>query len=74
MNSGSLKELGKSYSVTYPTFRLRLDRLIQKIKINDSVEKDSSIQLMKSLAIDEKIDINTAKVLIKEYRKEIENG
>ena len=66
--------MGKSYSVTYPTVRLRLDRLIQKIKINDSVEKDSSIQLMKSLAIDEKIDINTAKVLIKEYRKEIENG
>ena len=74
LNSGSLKELGKSYSVTYPTVRLRLDRLIQKIKINDSVEKDSSIQLMKSLAIDEKIDINTAKVLIKEYRKEVENG
>ena len=66
--------MGKSYSVTYPTVRLRLDRLIQKIKINDSVEKDSSIQLMKSLATDEKIDINTAKVLIKEYRKEIENG
>ena len=74
MNSGSLKELGKSYSVTYPTVRLRLDRLIQKIKINDSVEKDSFIQLMKSLAIDEKIDINTAKVLIKEYKKEVENG
>lgn len=74
LNSGSLKELGKSYSVTYPTVRLRLDRLIQKIKINDSVEKDSFIQLIKSLAIDEKIDINTAKLLIKEYKKEAENG
>ena len=37
--SGSLKELGKMYDVSYPTVRLRLDRVIQKIKLNES-EKD----------------------------------
>ena len=31
--SGSLKEIASEYNVTYPTVRLRLDRLIQKIKI-----------------------------------------
>ena len=34
--SGSLKEIATLYGVTYPTVRLRLDRLIQKIKIPES--------------------------------------
>ena len=28
--SGSLKEMARQYEVTYPTVRLRLDKLIQK--------------------------------------------
>ncbi|NLA78965.1 MAG: DUF2089 domain-containing protein, partial [Erysipelothrix sp.] len=39
--SGSLKEIAKQYGVTYPTVRLRLDRLIQKINIHDQEETDS---------------------------------
>lgn len=35
--SGSLKEIAKEYKVTYPTVRLKLDKLIQKIQINDNV-------------------------------------
>ena len=31
--SGSLKEIAKIYAVSYPTVRLRLDRLIQKIQL-----------------------------------------
>ena len=31
--SGSLKEIAREYGVTYPTVRLRLDRLIQKIRL-----------------------------------------
>ena len=30
--SGSLKDLADAYNVSYPTLRLRLDRLIEKIK------------------------------------------
>ena len=33
--SGSLKEVAGVYGVTYPTVRLRLDRLIQKIEIGE---------------------------------------
>ena len=36
--SGSLKDLAKAYGITYPTVRLRLDRLIEKIKVLDSHE------------------------------------
>lgn len=72
LSSGSLKEMAKEYDVTYPTVRLRLDKLIQKIEIEDKVEENSYISLIKRYAIDEKIDFDTAKILISEYRKNIE--
>ena len=32
LKSGSLKELAESYKVSYPTIRLRLDRVIERLK------------------------------------------
>ena len=34
--SGSLKEVAALYGVSYPTVRLRLDRLIQKIQLTET--------------------------------------
>lgn len=68
--SGSLKEIAKIYEVTYPTVRLRLDKLIQKIEISESTAKEPYIQLIKRLALDDKFDFQTAKILIEEYKKE----
>ena len=67
--SGSLKEVAKLYDVTYPTVRLRLDRLIQKIQINEDTNSDPYVSLIKRLAINDKIDFDTAKVLMSEYKK-----
>ena len=67
--SGSLKEVASLYGVSYPTVRLRLDRLIQKIRLTESAEPDSYISLVKKLAVDDKLDFDTAKLLITEYRK-----
>ena len=67
--SGSLKEMAAQYGVSYPTVRLRLDRLIQKIKISESAEADPYVSLVKRLAVDDKLDFDTAKILIGEYRK-----
>ena len=67
--SGSLKEVAKNYHVTYPTLRLRLDRLIEKIKINDQNENEPYIALIKKMALDDKINMETAKVLISEYKR-----
>lgn len=67
--SGSLKEAARQYGVTYPTFRQRLDRLIQKIRIGEDRENDPYIALIKRLAVNEKIDFDAAKTLISEYRK-----
>ena len=68
--SGSLKEMARQYGVTYPTVRLRLDKLIQKIKISEDTEKDPYISLVKRLAISDKLDFDTAKILISEYKKQ----
>jgi hypothetical protein len=67
--SGSLKEMANLYGVTYPTVRLRLDRLIQKIKISEDAMSEPYISLIKKMAVNEKIDFNTAKILISEYKK-----
>lgn len=66
--SGSLKEVAGVYGVSYPTVRLRLDRLIQKIQLSETAEADPYIALVKRLAVDDKLDFDTAKILITAYR------
>ncbi len=67
--SGSLKEIAQIYEVSYPTVRLRLDRLIQKIKMSETAEEDAFIGLVKRMAIDEKVDLDAAKTIIRAYRE-----
>ena len=68
--SGSLKAVAAEYGVTYPTVRLRLDRLIQKIQMNEDTAEDPFVSLVKRLALKDKMDLDTAKVLIAAYKKE----
>lgn len=67
--SGSLKEMAGLYGVSYPTMRLRLDRLIQKIRLAETEEADPYVALVKRLTMDDKLDFGTAKLLLSEYRK-----
>ena len=67
--SGSLKEVAGEYGVSYPTVRLRLDRLIQKIRLAEQEQADPYISLIKRLALEEKLDLDTAKVLIAAYKQ-----
>ena len=67
--SGSLKEMAAQYGVSYPTVRLRLDRLIQKIRLSEETEADPYVALVKRLAVEDKLDFDTAKLLISEYKK-----
>ncbi len=69
LSSGSLKQMSQLYQVSYPTMRLRLYRLIEKIRLNDNETEDPFILLVKSLAIDDRYDVDTARILIDEYRK-----
>ena len=65
-------EAAALYGVTYPTVRLRLDRLIQKIRLSEDAASDPYVMLIKRLALNDKLDFDTAKVLITAYRKTLE--
>ncbi|MGA2070682.1 MAG: DUF2089 family protein [Sedimentisphaerales bacterium] len=71
--SGSLKEMAKIYDISYPTIRLRLDRLIEKIKVFDAFEKASEFELLiRSFYAEGKIDTATFKTLLTAHKKEME--
>lgn len=70
LKSGSLKEIAKLYDVSYPTVRLRLDKLIQKIEMNDKQEEEPFSTFIKGLAVDSRIDVETAKIIIEKYKQE----
>ena len=68
--SGSLKEVAKLYGVTYPTVRVRLNKLIDKIKLaEDKTDNDEFVELIKRYVIDEDIEFDVAKNLITQYKK-----
>ena len=71
--SGSLKDLATAYNISYPTLRLRLDRLIEKIKILDDQEIQSDFErVLRAASAEGKIELDTLKLLLKEHRKEVE--
>ncbi|MHC4618663.1 MAG: DUF2089 family protein [Planctomycetota bacterium] len=71
--SGSLKEMAGIYGITYPTVRLRLDRLIEKIKVVDSHQDMGEFErLARALCAEGKVDIHTLKTLLAAYKKEME--
>ena len=72
--SGSLKEVAGEYGVSYPTVRLRLDRLIQKIRLGEDRAADPYVALIKRLSVSDKVDFDAAKILISEYKKQKETN
>src|SRR3954471_4711439 len=70
--SGSLKDLATAYAVSYPTLRLRLDRLIEKIKILESQKiEDAYERLLRAQFADGKLDAPIFKQLLNAYQKQM---
>lgn len=74
IHSGSLKEVAKLYEVSYPTVRVKLDRLIQKIEANDQEDQSDFVQFIKQLSIDDRIELEEAKLIIEKYKTERNEG
>lgn len=74
LKSGSLKEIARLYAVSYPTVRLRLDKLIQKIELNDQKDEEPFPAFIKGLAVDSRIDLETARLIIDKYQEERKRG
>jgi hypothetical protein len=73
--SGSLKEMAGYYGISYPTVRLRLDRLIQKIEILESNQVQSKFERqLRARFAEGKLDSDTFRALLKAYQEEREDG
>lgn len=71
--SGSLKALAEAYGISYPTVRLRLDRLIAKIQVFDSQQKMSDFErTLRALHADGRIDLPTLKTLLAAHKRQLE--
>lgn len=73
LSSGSLKELARFYGISYPTVRLRLDRLMEKVKILDDAGITSEFErLVRSLFAEARMDSNALSMILSAHRKELE--
>lgn len=69
--SGSLKALAQAYGISYPTVRLRLDRLIDKIEVLGEASIASRFErVLRAQYADGKIDMETLKLLLTAHRDE----
>ena len=67
--SGSLKDLATAYDVSYPTLRLRLDRLIEKVKILDNQKiEDGYERVLRAQFADGKMEASAFKQLLSTYQ------
>ena len=72
--SGSLKDVAKQYDISYPTVRIRLNRLIEKVQILDSAKPQTKFhQTIRLLVAEGKLNIEVAKQLLKVFEENLES-
>src|SRR5262245_16276695 len=71
--SGSLKELAEGYDVSYPTIRLRLDRLIERVQTFDDPASDVFEAKLREFVAEGDIPARIGKQLLR-IHKEIKKG
>jgi hypothetical protein len=70
--SGSLKELASFYGISYPTVRLRLDRLIEKVKLLDRQDITSPFErVLRMQHAERRIDRQTLKLLLDAHQADV---
>jgi hypothetical protein len=72
--SGSLKELAQQYGISYPTVRLRLDSLIEKIRlVDDPANQDPFRLLLRTLVVEGKVSSTVAKEILQEHEESMDS-
>ena len=70
---GTLKDLAAQYEISYPTVRLRLDRLIEKVKLVDAAPAAGPFeQRLRTAFADGRLDAETFRSLLEAHRREQE--
>lgn len=71
--SGSLKQLAEDYEVSYPTIRLRLDALIDKVKALGQGQPPSALRLaVRRMVADGEMEVDMARKLLKAHDQDME--
>jgi hypothetical protein len=66
--SGSLKALAQEYRVSYPTIRLRLDRVIERVRTSDTLQDvDPMSRKIRVLVADGSLDPAIGRQLLETY-------
>lgn len=74
MASGTLKDLAAQYGISYPTVRLRLDRLIEKVRVIDADPGSDHIETtLRSLYAEGHVDNEAFRSLLDAYHAEEES-
>ena len=73
--SGTLKDLAAQYGVSYPTIRLRLDRLIAKVKAVDTAGTAGHFErTLRGLYADGRMESEAFKALLDAYEEEMSDA
>jgi hypothetical protein len=71
LTSGSFKDLARIYQVSYPTIRIRMDRLIQRVQqIVGGAPPDPMTQLLAELVERGEMTVSAARQLRDLYRQQ----
>ncbi len=63
--SGTLKQLAQEYGVSYPTIRLRLDHLIDKVRLVEAYQQAGPLELrLRTLYAEGKLDDEAFRALL----------
>jgi hypothetical protein len=74
LTSGTLKDLATQYGISYPTVRLRLDRLIQKVRLLDERPHAGPLESkLRALYAEGRLDDEAFAQLLRAQRKEEEH-
>jgi len=69
--SGSLKDLARTYQVSYPTIRLRVDRLMERVRrLTEGAPPDPMMQLLADLVERGEITVPAARSVRDLYRQQ----
>ena len=73
LTSGSLKDLAEGYGVSYPTIRLRLDRLIERVRTFEDPVNDPFEAKVRELVAEGDMSTRIGKQLLR-IHKETKKG
>ncbi len=73
--SGSLKELAEQYGVSYPTIRIRLDRMIDRLRAAVSARPvDPMADLLATMVEKGELTPRSARAVLEMHRKQLDSG